>query len=362
MGEVHAKVTAGGWREGVSPPEEIIFGRSVLMAAVRQRLEKVAAANIPVLIEGEGGTGKELLAWWIHAHSPMKAGEFVKVSCAAIPGTLLESELFGYEAGAFTGAHNRKIGRVELAHRGTLFLDEIAEIEHGFQAKLLQFLQDGRFCKIGDQQDTWVETRIICATNRRLELDTEGGRFRGDLFYRINGVRIQLPRLRDRREDIADLAEYFVGRFSERFEKQPAPLSRELLDRLRRYDWPGNIRELENRMARYVILGDEEGSGATPSQRRVPLSSAAGKPEGAVSLKQIARDAVRETERKLIMEVLKANHWNRRKAAEALRISYRALIYKIRDASLKGSDAGKIKAPGRETARPPRTAGSEASG
>jgi len=337
MGEANPKNNEGGGREGGLPPEVLIFGGSLPMVQVRQRLEKVARANIPVLIQGEGGTGKEVLARWIHLQSSVRGGAFVKVSCAAIPGTLLESELFGYEVGAFTGANTRKPGRVELAHRGTLFLDEIAEIEHSFQAKLLQFLQDGRFSKIGDQEDTLVETRTICATNRRLDRELESGRFREDLFYRINGIRVQLPPLRERREDIAPLAEYFFSQFRVRFEKDAPALSAQMLAALQNYDWPGNIRELENRIARYVILGGEEEiapeeriANASSSSRKVP-----GKGEGPIPLKQIAKEAVRETERRLIMEVLKANHWNRRKAAQALQISYRALIYKIREVSLK---------------------------
>ena len=180
------------------------------MQAVRQRIEKVASANVPVLIRGESGTGKEILAKLVHCLSPWEDGPFVKVNCPAIPGTLLESELFGYEKGAFTGAYGTKPGRIELAHRGTLFLDEIAELDPGLQAKLLQLLQDGQFCRIGAQEDTRVEVRVVCATNRELEKEIEAGSFRQDLFYRINVVSIRLPALRERRQDIPELMGYFL--------------------------------------------------------------------------------------------------------------------------------------------------------
>ena len=191
---------------GILPPEVIIFGRSEMMLAVRQKAQKVAGANVPVLICGESGTGKELVAKLLHVRSPWGDGPFVKVHCPAIPGTLLESELFGYEKGAFTGAYGTKPGRVELAHRGTLFLDEIAELDPMLQAKLLQLLQDGQFSRIGAREDKRVEVRVVCATNRRLEEEMKSGAFRADLFYRINVVNMQLSPLRERPGDIPDLA------------------------------------------------------------------------------------------------------------------------------------------------------------
>src|SRR5271167_1671418 len=184
------------------PPEEVIFGQSEAMRAIRQRVEKLAGANIPVLIQGESGTGKELIARMIHLHSPWASGPLVKVNCPAIPGTLLESELFGYEKGAFTGANGSKPGRVEMAHRGTLFLDEISELDPTLQAKLLQLLQDGQFSRIGSQEDTKVEVRVVSATNRELRQEIDAGHFRNDLFYRIAAMVIHLPALRDRGEDI----------------------------------------------------------------------------------------------------------------------------------------------------------------
>src|SRR3989440_8566170 len=198
---------------GELPPDQIIFGHSEAMQAVRSRLGKVAAANVPVLITGESGTGKDIIARLIHGLSPWKTGPYVKVNCPAIPGTLLESELFGYEKGAFTGAYGSKPGRVEQAHRGTLFMDEISELDMGLQSKLLQLLQDGQFCRIGAQEDKKVEVRVVCATNRRLEEEIETGTFRQDLFYRINVVNLHLPPLRERRGGNPKLSSYFFANY-----------------------------------------------------------------------------------------------------------------------------------------------------
>jgi len=316
------------------PPEAVIFGHSPAMRLVRQKVEKVASMNVPVLIRGESGTGKEVLARFIHERSAWNSGAFVKVNCAAIPGTLLESELFGYQKGAFTGAHTSKPGRVEMAHHGTLFLDEIAELNSGLQAKLLQLLQDGQFCRIGDQEDKRVEARVICVTSRNLEREMEAGNFRPDFFYRINVINIHMPQLRERREDISPLAEYFLSYFNQRFQRDAPPFSKEVLHLLQNQEWPGNIRELENRMARYVILGVEaEPPHEVPDRRPIDFSVQV-REDGTIPLKRIAKDAAREMERHLILEVLNANHWNRRRTAQILDISYRALIYKIREAGL----------------------------
>src|SRR5256884_9899751 len=202
---------------GEIPPYEVVFGRTEAMRALRERLDKVACANVPVLIQGESGTGKDIIARMIHSLSPWKSGPFVKVNCPAIPGTLLESELFGYEKGALTGAYGMKPGRVELAHRGTLFLDEISELDPSLQSKLLQLLQDGQFCRIGAQEDKKVEVRVVCATNRRLESEIESGAFRQDLYYRINVVNLHMPALRERRGDIEDLGSYFFSNYNRKY-------------------------------------------------------------------------------------------------------------------------------------------------
>src|SRR5438270_2922399 len=243
---------------GEIPPDQVVFGRTETMRALRERLDKVASANVPVLIQGESGTGKDIVARMIHGLSPWKSGPFVKVNCPAIPGTLLESELFGYEKGAFTGAYGSKPGRVELAHRGTLFLDEISELDPALQSKLLQLLQDGQFCRIGAQADKKVEVRVVCATNRKLEEEIANGNFRQDLFYRINVVNLYMPPLRERRYDMNSVANCFLDYYNRKYNCRARPLSAELMEILQKYHWPGNIRELENLVKRYVILGTED--------------------------------------------------------------------------------------------------------
>src|SRR5436305_14195438 len=222
MGNGHTGLLAG------IPPEVIIFGATDRMQSLQRKLRVVAQANVPVLITGENGTGKEILARMIHYLSPWNDGTFVKVNCPAIPGTLLESELFGYERGAFTGAYGSKPGRVEMAHRGTLFLDEISELDMSLQSKLLQLLQDGQFCRIGAQADKKVEVRIVCATNRKLEEEIQNGTFRQDLYYRINVVNLYMPPLRERRSDIGTLAAYFLEFYNRKYNCKARPLSPEL--------------------------------------------------------------------------------------------------------------------------------------
>ena len=316
------------------PPDHVLFGRSATMAGVRLKALKICRTNVPVLLCGEGGTGKEALARWIHANSGYSTGEFVKVSCAAIPGALLESELFGYEQGAFTGAHTCKPGRVETAHRGTLFLDEIAELDPYLQSKLLQFLQDGTFSRIGDHTERRIDARLICATNRDLDRETAAGRFRQDLFYRIHGFRLTVPTLRERREDIPALAEYFRAHFEKQFGTKTDAFPPEMLQYLQNLNWPGNLRELSNGVARYVLIGPEAAIHQEHSAKTSKALRLAGGNGTPLTLKHLAKEAIRELERNVILEALRANHWNRRKTAQALKISYRALIYKIHDAGL----------------------------
>jgi two-component system response regulator AtoC len=319
---------------GEIPPAAVVFGRSDAMLALREKLDKVAGANVPVLIQGESGTGKDIIARLIHTQSPWRVGPYVKVNCPAIPGTLLESELFGYEKGAFTGAYGTKPGRVEMAHRGTLFLDEISELDLGLQSKLLQLLQDGQFCRIGAQEDKKVEVRVVCATNRKLEEEIENGTFRQDLFYRINVVNLHMPPLRERRADIEDLAIYFLEYYNRKYNCRARALSPELVSVLQKYHWPGNIRELENVIKRYVILGNEDVISSDLVSKEQEYFDPEIPIDGQICLKKITRQAVRELERKVILKVLQTHHWNRKKAARALSISYRALLYKIRDAGL----------------------------
>jgi two-component system response regulator AtoC len=284
---------------------------------------------------GESGTGKEVLARFIHSRSPWTNGPFIKVNCPAIPGTLLESELFGYAKGAFTGANNAKPGRMELAQGGSLFLDEIAELDASLQAKLLHVLQDGHFTRIGEHVEKRLDARVICATNRDLAREIEKGTFRSDLFYRINVISITLPPLRERRDDIPYFAEYLRERFNVRFKREAGPLTRETMQLLKQREWPGNVRELENCIARYVILGSEEAFYSEPSERKpVEFAYESTTEEGSIPLKRIAQQVTRRMEHDVILKVLQANHWNRRKTAEILKISYRALLYKVRQAGL----------------------------
>jgi len=328
---------------GELPPDNIIFGRSEALQAIRSQLARVAGANVPVLITGESGTGKDIIARLIHGLSPWKGGPFVKVNCPAIPGTLLESELFGYEKGAFTGAFGSKPGRVEMAHRGTLFLDEISELDPSLQSKLLQLLQDGQFCRIGAQEDKKVEVRVVCATNRDLQSEIENGSFRQDLFYRINVVNLRMPALRERRGDIEELCNYFLEYYNRKFNCRARALSGEVLAVLQKYHWPGNIRELENLIKRYVILGHEDAITSDLVAREPDFLNPEISLDGPISLKKLTRQAVRELERKVILKVLQQHHWNRKQAARTLGISYRALLYKIRDAGLPSNRALRMR-------------------
>lgn len=325
------------------------------MARVRRQVETAAAANIPVLLRGESGTGKEVLAKLIHSRSPRQTGAFVKVNCPAISGTLLESELFGYKRGASTGAYTAKPGRVETAENGTLFLDEIAELEPALQAKMLQLLQDGQFCRIGRRQKRQVEVRVIFATNHDIAEDVEAGLFRRDLFYRINVLSIVLPSLPDRREDIPELVRYLTEKYSVKFERPVPPLTGRILRMLEARPWPENIRELENAAKRYVMLGTEEAFAipvtngpvvarsyglGTPMQTQPLLPGDCDES----SLKSIVRRAVKDLDRDTILRTLEVNRRNLHSAARALRISYAALVYKMREAGIppmRGSRAEK---------------------
>jgi two-component system response regulator AtoC len=337
------------------PPERIIFGRSAAMLAMKQKVERIATTGVPVLIQGDSGTGKGVLARYIHERSSVEPRPFVKVNCAAIPGALLESELFGYEKGAFTGAYAMKPGRAEQAEGGTLFLDGIDEIDRSLQAKLLQLLQDGQFSRIGGQEDRHVTVRALCATHRALEREIEEGRFRQDLFYRINVVNLQLPPLRARREDILDLAHYFLDLHQCRHNAQVRPFSGHMLQLLAKHPWPGNIRELENLVERYVILGSEDAVTAEILHWEQTHLTSDLPADGPIHLKKITRQAVHDLEKKIILRVLEANRWNRKRAAVELRISYRALLYKIRQAglppkrTLRRKDETVLKAAGEPT-------------
>jgi two-component system, NtrC family, response regulator AtoC len=323
------------------------------MQIIRKCLAKVCLTDIPVLIQGDPGTGKEVLGHWIHAQSVFRQGPFVKVNCAAIPGPLLESELFGYEKGAFTGAYTSKPGRVELADSGTLFLDEITDLDTLVQVKLLQVLQDGRFSRLGGEEEKRVNARVICTTNRRMEEAVRTLRFRQDLYYRINVFSVKLLPLSERRQDIPMMATYIFDQLVRRFQREAPPLSPRMLQALQRREWKGNIRELENCIATYVLLGAFETRLDGPSLWG-PQTAASNLAEGAIPLKNMAKRACRELSREVILNALQANQWNRSRTAQALKISYRYLLYKIREADIPpkrprlraGSSFGAVASPG----------------
>ncbi len=327
----------------VKPGEALELLRSSTnseMIRITQLVEKVAATDIAVLIRGESGTGKELVARALHERSDRAAGPFVKVNCAALPSELLESELFGFERGAFTGAQKRKLGKFEHAEGGTIFLDEIGEMAPQLQAKLLQVLQDGEFSRLGGQQDVRVDSRIITATNRDLEMAVSRGEFREDLYYRVNVVTLSLPPLRSRREDILPLARSFGERFAIEYNQDEWTLSAEDLALLENHSWPGNVRELENVLRRLVVLGGSLDLKAElrPAETDSALHKALPETpiEGeALDLKAIGRAAARGAERAVMERVLDQTRWNRKEAAKRLSISYKALLYKIRETGLR---------------------------
>ena len=313
------------------PPLEVFFGRSAKMAAAYEKLQRVANTDVPVLIQGESGTGKEILAKMVHAFSRRASSPWVKVTCPAIPLPLIESELFGYEKGAFTGAHATKRGRVELAHEGTLFLDEVGSLDISVQAKLLQLLQDGKFARVGAQDSRQVDTRLVTAARDNLRERIDQGSFRLDFFFRINAVTIELPPLRQRIVNLPMLIGYFYEVHSKALRQTPKPLSREMMRTMERYSWPGNIRELENMVRNYVLIGSEEAliSEMVPaSQARLTTEIDLANP---ISLKEITRAATQDLEREIILRVLQANGWNRSKTAKWLQISYRSLLYKLQE-------------------------------
>jgi len=348
--------------ERAHPRYTMLIGRSDQMSEVYQLIERVADTDVTVLVRGESGTGKELVARAIHAASSRRQRTFVKVNCAALPAELLESELFGFERGAFTGAIQDKAGKFEFANHGTMFLDEISEMPSPLQAKLLQVLQDGEFSRLGGRSDVRVDVRVVAATNRDLESAVSDGRFREDLFFRLNVVCITLPPLRQRRDEIPVLTEFFLRKYAEHYNRPAPQLAHDTLRLFEEYAWPGNVRELENAVKRAVILGTDTPirqeiaqaiAGRSPLIEPPPVEPAAVPaaaapaapprqvepadalpPGGCWSLKEIARHAAREAERRLIAHTLQSTRWNRRAAAERLGISYKALLYKIKDADL----------------------------
>ncbi|HYH98322.1 sigma-54 dependent transcriptional regulator [Hyalangium sp.] len=386
----------------------VLISTSPSMRRARALVERIADTDVPVLLLGESGTGKEVIAREIHARSERRSRPFIKVNCAALPGELLESELFGHERGAFTGATAEKPGKFELADQGTIFLDEIGEMAIRLQAKLLQVLQDEEFFRVGGKKSVRVDSRVVVATNRDLEKEIALGNFREDLYYRLNVVAIRLPPLRERMEDVVPLTDHFLKKYGRNYIHGISELPGEVLRAFTEYDWPGNVRELENMVRRLCVLKDpslvldELSSGRTPASApslptayggddgmpppartpepeplrsppgssvqvlemplrggaqvlppvsEVPVNQAAPRysnpfdmpqppppppsmPVGEMSLKDIGKRAAMLAEREAILAMLQRTAWNKRKAASKLRISYKALLYKIKECGI----------------------------
>jgi two-component system response regulator AtoC len=356
------------------------WGDSPAMRHVALIIEQVADSDVTVLIRGESGVGKELVARAIHQRSTRRSKPFVKVNCAALPAELLESELFGHEKGAFTGAATTRIGKFEQAHTGTIFLDEIGEMKPPLQAKLLHVLQDAEFTKLGSNKRIAVDVRVVAATNRDLEQMMLRGDFREDLYYRLKVIEAMVPPLRERRDEIVSLTELFLAKYSQRYNRPVRALSEELRNQFLEYDWPGNVRELENMIKRFVILQDEQlvmrelkkprpvanAPGATapsaihadwtpapPAFHSTPPPAAPAEipddepvEEEAVytppapaqdgrRLAEVAREAALTAERAVISDTLRQVHWNRRKAAQILGVSYKTLLNKIKETGIE---------------------------
>jgi two-component system response regulator AtoC len=347
------------------------WGATPAMRQVAMIIDQVADSDVTVMIRGESGTGKELVARAIHLRSNRKQKPFVKVNCAALPAELLESELFGHEKGAFTGAATTRIGKFEQAHTGTILLDEIGEMKPPLQAKLLHVLQDAEFTKLGSNKKITVDVRVVAATNRDLEAMILAGDFREDLYYRLKVIEAIVPPLRERRDEIPQLTDLFISRYSQRYNRPVRPLSDELRAKFMEYEWPGNVRELENMIKRFVILQDEQmvvrelnqpriarqGTAApapeleyaiAPPYHSPPAARPSGRgadeeeaaeevavPQEGRRLAEVAREAALVAERAVISDTLRQVQWNRRKAAQLLGVSYKTLLNKIKETGLE---------------------------
>ncbi len=331
--------------------EDLSFlAASPQMLKIRQQILQIAPVDVPVFVSGESGVGKEVIARMIHLRSTRRHQQFVKVNCAALPGELLESELFGYEQGAFTGAVRAKPGKFEMANKGTIFLDEIAEMSPHLQAKLLHVLQDGQYSRLGARSVINVDVRVLAATNMNVKEAMRSGRFREDLYYRLNVLSIHIPPLRERTTEIPLLFRHFLTKYSEKYQKPAMEPSKHLLEAALRYPWPGNLRELENFVKRYVILEDDEGSLREllemTGQQRVPQREEAAAPKEQ-GLKALVRGLKDEAEMEAIADALEKTNWCRKDAARMLGISYKALLYKMRHFNLdsgRGSRSAAAKA------------------
>jgi DNA-binding NtrC family response regulator len=318
--------------------DDVFFvAASPAMRKIRSQAALVANVDIPVLMLGESGTGKEVLARLVHKLSPRAHRTFLKVNCAAVPADLLESELFGYEAGAFTGATHPKPGKFELCNKGTILLDEIGEMPPSLQAKLLHVLQDQQFSRLGSRSVIKVDVRILAATNINIPEALANKRLREDLYYRLNAFTLSLPPLRERKEEVPILLKHFMSRMAEQYARAPLPLSPTMMNACLEYSWPGNLRELSNFIKRYLILGDEKLAIAELNPKndvnggqRADVGGKAAADSSVGGLKSLSRNAKDEAEAAAITQALEQTNWNRKQAAALLKISYKALLYKIR--------------------------------
>jgi len=298
---------------------------------IKEIAKQVADTDVPVLVSGESGVGKEVLARFIHANSSRHDKPFVKVNCAALPDDLLESELFGYERGAFTGALNEKPGKFELADKGTILLDEIGEMTSHLQAKLLHVLQDSEYTRLGGKRTVRVDARVLASTNVNLEEHVGSGKFREDLYFRLNVIRVDIPPLRERREDIPILCNYFLCKYRDRYKSTIDEIVPSLMDSFLRYDWPGNVRQLENSIKRYLILPEMNVNLSELKEQQTNPASEPVKPkEDSMSLKDVGTRAAEQAEKELVLRVLEETSWNRKKAARRLNICYKALLNKLK--------------------------------
>ena len=331
-------------RRRLDREEDGFVSTSARILRIKEIGRQVADTDAPVLILGQSGVGKEVVARFIHGQSRRASQAFVKVNCAALPEDLLESELFGYERGAFSGALTQKPGLFELADGGTILLDELGEMTFHLQAKLLHVLQDGEFTRLGGRQSVKVDARVMASTNVCLDEAVAAGAFREDLFFRLNVIRIEVPALKDRREDIPLLCRHFLRQYAVRYKSQVTELPRGLEEAFLAHDWPGNVRELENAVRRFVILGEVETSLAELRRPHAAPDLPAPRPEdpprlhdgheagasGGLSLRKVGAQAAEEAERRLLRRVLDQTRWNRREAARQLKISYKALLNKLK--------------------------------
>ncbi|MEW6327899.1 MAG: sigma-54 dependent transcriptional regulator [Thermodesulfobacteriota bacterium] len=337
------------FEQEINRSNHYFFGEDRKVAEIREKIERISQTDITILVQGESGTGKEIVARLVHEQSPRNKKQFIKVNGAAIPGTLLESELFGYEKGAFTGAYCTKPGKFDLADGGTLFLDEVGDIPLHLQSKLLQVLQNGEFSRLGGKEDVCTDVRVIAATNADLPRLIEQGRFRSDLYYRLNVAHITIPPFRDRKGDIPLLKEYFSEKYCAAYNKPYMHISKKIMDLFSEYSWPGNVRELENIIKNIVVLGNESVAYAEIRNRLMGSRDKNNGPgrgspaivdrylvydllsQGGLSLKKIGQECIRTIETEAIKACLEKTRWNRRACASHLKISYKSLLNKMHE-------------------------------